>query len=268
MAYLETRIYEIRTEKLKKEEPPLRILLLADLHNRLWGEGQGQLLDAADRFGADMILCAGDMVLGQAHAGMNHALLLFEKLSERGVPVIAGNGNHESRMRQRPDHYGRQYQAYVRRLQKLGVRIPVNETIRMSHGSMQIRIHGYEMPLEYYRKFCIKPYDGKDLQEKLGSPQEGAFHILLAHNPVYFRHYVRWGADLTLAGHLHGGIVRLPGIGGLITPQARLFPRYDRGLYERDGRYMAVSPGLGEHTIPFRIFNPPWLIGIRIKGTG
>lgn len=268
MSHLETRIYEIRTDKLNREDRPLRILLLADLHDRLWGEGQTQLLREADRFPADLILCAGDMVLGQTQAGMEHALLLFERLSERGVPIIAGNGNHESRMRQMPERYGRQYETYARRLGELGVKIPVNETIRISHGSMQVQIHGYELPLEYYRKFFVKSYDGRDLQEKLGTPGKGAFHILLAHNPVYFRHYSRWGADLTLAGHLHGGIVRLPGIGGLITPQAKLFPRYDRGLYERDGRYMAVSPGLGEHTVPFRICNPPWLMGIRIRGTG
>ena len=169
MSHLETRIYEIRTDKLNREDRPLRILLLADLHDRLWGEGQTQLLREADRFPADLILCAGDMVLGQTQAGMEHALLLFERLSERGVPIIAGNGNHESRMRQMPERYGRQYETYARRLGELGVKIPVNETIRISHGSMQVQIHGYELPLEYYRKFFVKSYDGRDLQEKLGT---------------------------------------------------------------------------------------------------
>lgn len=268
MAHLETRIYEISTGKLKKEERPLRILLLADLHNRLWGAGQQQLLDAVDRFPADMVLCAGDMVLGREHAGVEQSVLLFQRLSERKLKVVAGNGNHESRMRQRPEYYGTQYGSYTGRLKELGVQIPVNETCRMNYGSMPLYIHGYELPLEYYRKFFVKPYNGKDLYKKLGEPEEEGYHILLAHNPVYFRHYARWGADLTLSGHLHGGIIRLPGIGGVITPQARLFPRYDRGLYEKNGKYMVVSPGLGEHTIPFRIGNPPWLIGIIIKGTG
>jgi len=54
----------------------------------------------------------------------------------------------------------------------------------------------------------------------------------------------------------------------LITPQAKLFPKYDRGLFEENGKYMAVSPGLGEHTVPVRIFNPPQLICIVVKGTG
>lgn len=268
MAGLKTRIYEIGTEKLKKEERPLRILLMADLHNRLWGEGQQQLLDAVDSFSADMVLCAGDMVLGRQPAGAEHVFPLFEGLSKRRILVVAANGNHESRMRQRPEEYKDQYREYVSRLTELGVHVPVNEMYKTSFGSMRIHIYGYEMPLNYYKKFCREPFDGRDLTERLGIPKKGAYHILLAHNPVYFRQYVRWGADLTLAGHLHGGLIRIPGIGGVITPQAKLFPRYDRGLYKKDGKYMAVSPGLGEHTVPIRIFNPPWLIGIIVKGTG
>ena len=54
----------------------------------------------------------------------------------------------------------------------------------------------------------------------------------------------------------------------MITPQAKLFPKYDRGLFEEDEKYMVVSAGLGEHTIPVRIMNPPQLICIVVKGTG
>lgn len=269
MSDLNTCVYEIRTEKLKKEERPWRILMLADLHDRLWGSRQQHLLREIDAFSADLILCAGDMILGRERgAGMEHAWMLFEGLAERKLMVVAANGNHESRMRQRPEKYGTQYGRYVKRLKELGVQVPVNEACRIRYGSMKIHIHGYEMPLAYYQKVFVRPYDGKDLCRKLGVPEEGVFHILMAHNPVYFKHYIKWGADLTLAGHLHGGIIRIPGIGGIITPQAKLFPRYDRGLYEMDGKYMAVSPGLGEHTIPIRICNPPQLIGILVKGTG
>ena len=42
------------------------------------------------------------------------------------------------------------------------------------------------------------PYDTRDLRQKFGGIHDEDFHILLAHNPVYFETYVRWGADLTL----------------------------------------------------------------------
>lgn len=268
IAFMEIRTYEIETDKLKKSEQPFRIVMLADLHNRLWGEGQRQLLDAIDRQSPDLILCAGDMLLGKREARMEHAVTLFEGLAKRKVPVICSNGNHESRMRQRMAQYGKQYVRYASELRKLGIQILVDETVRMTAGSRELVIHGYELPLKYYKKFRRLPYDVRDLNKKFGNPADGAYHILLAHNPVYFDTYAKWGADLTLSGHLHGGIIRIPGIGGLITPQAKLFPKYDRGLFEQNGKYMVVSAGLGEHTVPIRIFNPPQLVCVTIKGTG
>lgn len=265
---MEIKTYEIQTKKLKKEERPLRIVLLADLHNRLWGEGQEQLLEAIDGLNGDMILCAGDMLISGVPGRWDHTLTLFEGLARRKIPVIAGNGNHESRMRQQMFRYGKQYEKYAGQLRNLGVRILEDETWTTESGSMKIAVHGYELPLRYYEKFKRIPYDTKDLDQKFGNTDDGAFHILLAHNPVYFETYARWGADLTLSGHLHGGIIRIPGIGGVITPQAKLFPKYDRGLFKEQGKYLVVSAGLGEHTVPIRIFNPPQLIGIMVKGTG
>lgn len=268
MTSMEIKAYEIQTGKLKKEERPLRIVMLSDLHDRLWGKDQIRLLDAIDSLSGDMILCAGDMLIGRKRARSENAVTLFEGLSRRGLPVIASNGNHESRLRQEEEIYGEQYREYAGRLRKLGVRILENETYCTTFGNMDLQIHGYEMPLDYYGKFCRLPYDGEDLRRYFKDPEKNAFHILLAHNPVYFSSYARWGADLTLSGHLHGGIIRIPGIGGLITPQVKFFPKYDRGLFEEHGKYMAVSAGLGEHTIPIRIFNPPQLLCIVIKGTG
>ncbi len=265
---MEIKTYEIQTKKIKKDERPLRLVMLSDLHNRLWGEKQKILLDAIDRLEGDLILCAGDMLIGREQARMENAIQLFRELGKRSVPVYCSNGNHESRMRQQLAIYGRQYQQYARQLRGFGIKILENETETVKIGAAKIQIHGYEMPLKYYRKLCMLPYDTRDLRQKFGGIHDGDFHILLAHNPVYFETYARWGADLTLSGHLHGGIIRLPGIGGLITPQAKLFPKYDRGLFEEDGKYMVVSAGLGEHTVPIRFLNPPQLICIVVKGTG
>jgi hypothetical protein len=266
--FMEIKNYEIETKKLKKEERPLRLAMLSDLHNRLWGEGQSRLLDAIDGLNPDLILCAGDMLLGEKRASWEHTMTLFQGLIKRKVPVIAANGNHESRMRQCKERYGDQYEHYRNKLQELGICVLEDTFEEMAVGSMTLRIYGYELPLAYYKKWNCLPYDTTDLEEKFGKPSKDAFHLLLAHNPVYFQTYAAWGADLTLSGHLHGGIIRIPGIGGLITPQAKLFPKYDRGLFTEQGKHLIVSGGLGEHTVPIRIFNPPQLIGITIKGMG
>lgn len=264
---LEIKTWEIKTDHLKKTDGSLRIVFLADLHDRLWGEGQKQLLEAIDSLKGDLILGAGDMLVAKEHAvKMEHALLLFEELAKRQIRIILSNGNHESRMRQYPEKYEHRYEAYIGQLHSMGIRILSDETYEFMHGSSNVKIYGYEMPLEYYHKLCQPVYQGEDLVQKFGQPDAEHFHILMAHNPVYFDTYAAWGADLTLAGHLHGGMVRIPGIGGVITPQVKLFPKYDRGLFEKNGKYMAVSAGLGEHTVPVRIFNPPQLILIKIEG--
>ncbi|MCC8140451.1 MAG: metallophosphoesterase [Lachnospiraceae bacterium] len=264
--HLKISRYEINTDKMTKDSPPLRITMLADLHDRLWGEGQSELLDAIDRLEGDLVLCAGDMLLGGKIAETEHTLLLFRELTKRKAPVICANGNHESRMHLWTDIYGEQYEQYTDKLQDLGVRLLVDETRELSWGEGWIQIHGYELPLEYYRKIGQPRYGPEELTRVFGPAREDVFHILLAHNPVLFDAYAAWGADLTLSGHLHGGIVRLPRLGGLITPQARLFPKYSRGLYSINGKYMVVSAGLGEHTVPVRINNPHQLISITVRG--
>lgn len=76
---------------------------------------------------------------------------------------------------------------------------------------------------------------------------------LLAHSPFPAESYFAWGADLTLSGHVHGGIVRIPGIGGLLSPERKLFPKYSKGLYTKDGKYLYVNCGIGK----LRLGNPP-----------
>ena len=133
---LEIKTWEIKTDRLKRTDGSLRIVFLADLHDRLWGEGQEQLLEAIDSLKADLILGAGDMLVAKEHAvKMEHALLLFEELTKRQIPIILSNGNHESRMRQQSEKYEHQYEAYAGRLTSMGVRILSDEACELVHGS-------------------------------------------------------------------------------------------------------------------------------------
>ena len=76
---------------------------------------------------------------------------------------------------------------------------------------------------------------------------------------------MNWGANLTLAGHMHGGMVRIPFLGAILSPQLRLFPNFTAGLYEKENKKMLVSRGLGSHTIRIRFMNVPELMVIQLK---
>ncbi len=103
------------------------------------------------------------------------------------------------------------------------------------------------------------------LPKILGEPRTDACQILIAHNPLYFEEYAAWGADVVVSGHVHGGIMRLPVLGGVLSPNLSLFPKYDGGRFELGRAVMILSRGIGTHTIPLRIFNPAELVVLDFK---
>ena len=72
---------------------------------------------------------------------------------------------------------------------------------------------------------------------------------------------------MTLAGHFHGGTIRLPGNIGLMTPQYHFFSQYVVGLKQRGKQKMIISAGLGTHSVNLRLNNQPQLVVIDIVNT-
>ena len=95
-----------------------------------------------------------------------------------------------------------------------------------------------------------------ELTKLLGEPDRSECNFLLSHTPLAFRAYADWGADVTFSGHCHGGVIRLPFIGGILSPERKFFPRYTKGIYELNAEQglakLAVTAGLGK----FRLNNP------------
>ncbi len=258
--------YEINTAKLPAGTKGPVFCMLADLHNKSYGEENVRLAEAILVRRPDAVLVAGDLVTGHPGEAFLPAAALLRRLRAEGLPVFYGNGNHEYRMRLHPEDYGNLYIEYTKTLRDCGVILLENKKASFEAGGLSMEIYGFELDELYYRKFCRASLQEEEIEKALGTPDEKRYNILLAHNPVYFHAYARWGADLTVSGHLHGGIIRIPGIGGVITPQARLFPRYDAGQFRFEGKDLVVSRGLGTHTVNLRIFNPPELSVIRLKG--
>ena len=72
-----------------------------------------------------------------------------------------------------------------------------------------------------------------------------------------FKSDVKMLDDLTLAGHMHGGMIYIPFKGGVFSPEKVYFPEYDGGLYEKNNKMMVVNRGIGSGSKGFRILNPP-----------
>ena len=121
------------------------------------------------------------------------------------------------------------------------------------------------MEHDYYRKLMTRRIPDDYLEGKFGSNDRSRVSVLIAHNPEHFDKYALWKPDYVLSGHVHGGIINIPPFGGFVSPQFKLFPKYDAGVFEKDGSVMILSRGLGSHTIPIRIFNKAEVIIIDIR---
>ncbi len=251
--------YQMTSPKLKKA---LRAVVLADLHDTVYGDHNDQLLKAVKEQKPDLILVAGDMVTADRKPDFASAASLIKALA-CDFPVYYGMGNHESKIARHREDYDGRYEAYRQELTRAGVVFLQNESTVLSQYNMNI--HGLELEESYYRKMSRRKLPAGYMDAKTGRTKDERFHLLIAHNPEFFPQYADWGADLTVSGHVHGGIVRLPVLGGVISTTFRLFPKYDGGLFSEKQSFMIISRGLGSHTIPFRMFNPGECVVIDMK---
>lgn len=253
------RKYRCGGKALKKDGT---LILLSDLHNKSFGKKNAKLLAKIDEIRPDMILIAGDMYTSEKEGRINIARELVCSLAEK-YPVFYGNGNHEHKTKLYPEDFGPIYQEFADAIKEAGVRHLVNEKIYLPSFNMDI--YGLEIGREYYGKFKYAQMDVSYMEKLLGKPEDSRFSLLIAHNPDYFEAYEKWGADLVVSGHVHGGLMKVPFLGGVISPAIRLFPKYDGGEFKSRQSTMILGRGLGTHTLPIRIFNPGELVVIELS---
>lgn len=249
--------FEVSSEKIRQNRT---FVFLSDLHNQEFGPENHRLLEAIREIRPDFVLIGGDMMVTKDTCETGPALRLTKALAAR-YPVYYGNGNHETRMRDKPEIYGDQYHRYMDALERTGVTCLSDSTAKVD----DLAITAIDLPKKYYQKFHPAKLDCRDVERMAGPADRERFQILLAHSPLFFDAYSQWGADLTLSGHFHGGTIRLPLLGGVMTPQYQFFLPCCAGDFEKDGRRMIVSRGLGTHSIPIRFNNKPQLVVVRLK---
>ena len=255
------------TEKLvcssSKIKEPAVLVFLSDLHDNTFGEKNEKLLKEIKRIHPDAVLIGGDtMVTKPGRADLSRTKELLQGISRLSCPVFYANGNHEQRMQRDRGVYGSMYDEFRKLLEEYQVNYLQNKTVQWRDD---IAVSGVDIAWKYYQDFHPDSMVPSYLARRLGKAESERFQILLAHSPLFFDAYAGWGADLSLAGHFHGGTIRLPGLGGVMTPQYQFFHPFCGGVFEQNGRWMLVSRGLGTHSINIRIGNRPQLAVIRLE---
>lgn len=260
VGYKVTRYY-INSDKISKDK--VRFVLISDLHNVEHGEKNCKLYNEIDKYNPDFIVFAGDMVNAQRHSKYDFTNTIdFIANLARKWPVYYGIGNHEEKIRRRKDKFENDFDLLSEKLKEINAPILVNEKVTLD--DFNIDILGLDLEHKYYRRLILRKIPDNYIKNALGEVDKNRFSILLAHHPDHFEEYVEYGPDLILSGHLHGGIIILPYLGGVVSPAMRLFPKYYGGEYLENNSRMIVSKGAGTHSIPVRINNKAEIIFIEI----
>lgn len=256
--------YTVNDSNLPKSFDGFRIAVLGDLHNSSYGEDNQKLFEALEQLAPDAVCIVGDMVLcrQRAYDANIKTAEFISRLCSR-FDVYYGMGNHEKGLVDGYDNVGDNWDRYIEKLPK-DIKLLSNTHLEIKRGDDSICIYGLDIERSFYKRIKDIPMGTDYLEDKLGKKRD-EYSILLAHNPDYFDDYVSWGANLVLSGHIHGGIVKLPIFGGVISPKLKIFPKYDYGLFEKNGKHMIITGGLGTHFPKVRVNNKPEILDIEIK---
>ena len=256
--------YRICSQNLNGIKREKKIIFLSDLHNRMYGEENERLLESIRNQHPDLILIGGDMLVRKDGNSYDKTVHFLAKLP--GIcPVYCANGNHEQKLKELPDKYEQSYEEYKKALTASGIHMLENASETVKLDEVPVKLSGLEIPLGAYARFGKKELSLKEITDRIGEHGDD-YQILLAHHPGYMKEYLTYGADLILGGHYHGCVVQLPGIGGVISTNFTLFPKYSGGIYPEGEQIAVVSRGLGTHSVPLRLWNWPELIVLELSG--
>lgn len=232
---------------------PLRIAVIADMHAGPY-KGARYFRRVVRRINAlmpDIVLIAGDFVLTEEVT----ADLLPELRPLAGLRPAQGTyaamGNHDHGVyrtapsQRRPDDHSDLLEA---ELTAAGITVLRNTPVTLSFGESTFAVAGVEDAMSG---------DADILRTLDGIPADVPV-ILVSHNPDVILDPASSRAALIVAGHTHGGQIRLPWFGPLATLPTHLGRKYDQGIFTlKNGSVLALTRGIGESGPRARLFAPP-----------
>ncbi len=241
------KIY-LETDKFA-EETRLRILQISDVHNKRSQIFQKLLIKKVREHAPNFIVLTGD-IIDRSTKDFRSIFMFIDGLVATDIPLYFVSGNHEWENARR--------QRFLTELNKRNITILNNEHIKVAVNNQEINLVGIEDAATEH----------ENMEKAFLNIVERNYTILLSHSPYIMNRYFSIPADLIISGHTHGGQIRFPFIGAVISPGKRFFPKLDKGLYKWGrGKNLYVDSGLGTSRIPIRFLNMSQISLINISGT-
>ncbi len=236
-----------------KTENSLSIGLIADLHigKHSKENKMEEIMQKVNELNTDLIVIVGDLLNDSA----DYLPLTIKHLKKLQAPlgVYFVMGNH--------DYIATSADKISQELERIGITVLINNSLVLSKNNMSFNLIGIDYPTEGW-KHDIE-YD-ELLETSLKTADPNLPSILLSHTPEVFDEAVKYGIDLTLAGHTHGGQISFGGDGENYNGVGALIFDYAKGLYEQGGKYLFVTVGAGEW-FPIRINCPQEIVNIIVN---
>ncbi len=223
---------------------PMTIAVISDLHAGRLNISDRRIINRIKESAPDLICVLGDMYTDSENgSSQKMALEFMQSLAALDTPVYYVPGEHDRSV------------TFMEQLTQSGIHV-------MCYAQEDITVNGNPVTIYGIDNAYFSPTF--DLTNEFASPDPSRYSILLAHIPQY-EAYASFGADLTLCGDTHGGIIRLPFFGplnyqGNWIPEL-LYPNetiMDKGLFPYSEGTMFITSGLGNYpSAPVRMFNNP-----------
>ena len=244
--HLELTRCTVTNHKLSQSFSGFKIVQLSDFHG---AELVTDIVETVREQKPDIIALTGDFITDEGDLPAVEQLV--SQLSDIcEVYFISGNHDFASgRIAELSDI-----------LSSCGVKYLKNEYVTIQRGGESIVLAGVEDPNSW-----------ADLElpdvflKKVRAEHPDDYIVLLGHRNYWMEKYPDLPVELILCGHAHGGIVRIPGVGGLLSTDRTLFPDYEAGMYDNGNYTMIVSRGLGNSISVPRLMNRPEILSIELK---
>lgn len=249
--------FTVRSSKISE---PFRIVLVSDLHEHQFGRDNEKLAEKIREQSPDLIIIDGDMINGDSE-NADTAVELVRALKE-AAPVYYSFGNHEY------SYMEAGHGDLTEELEAAGAVVLNYQSIDIDVKGNPVRLGGlYEYGFETGMQSEEENERAVPYLEEYADTDR--YLIMCAHRPESFYPWDmadQWGIDLVLSGHLHGGQVIIPGVGGLYNSLDGFFPKFDYGQYKLGDSDMVITRGLGSNPkmLP-RFNNPPEIAVVEVE---
>lgn len=252
--YISVTRYIYKNSEIKQN---FKIVQLTDLHNYQFGSKNQRLISKVKAESPDVIFLTGDML--NADEERTDILMNLIQQLVKIAPVYASLGNHEIEYVQLSGN-----RDLIAQMEEAGAVVLDKEYLDMEINGQEVRLGGVY-------GYVLSPDDKEDPEQTFMKEFQDTdrFKILLSHVPeglLLWKSMEHWDVDLVFSGHVHGGQVRIPFVGGLYDPEEGYFPTYTKGMFECGNGTMVLSAGLGSSRGVPRVNNLPELVVCEVKG--